>query len=276
MVKAHNVVILLSWTLLSAAPWILARDVKPTEARVIGQCPAAIQVLELQPQRFLGFPLLTDPVSAPLINVQDLSRYREFQFGMNLLAVAKQTGMKSSEARTIHQRPALIQELEWQPQHFLGGSSLQTEPAGELLFSFYNGELFRIVVNYDRYRTEGLTDEDMIDAISAKYGTATRPPAEIISFSSSQVYDDNEKVVACWEDAHYSFNLFRSSYQPTFGMIAFSKRLDALARAAIVDAVRLDEQEGPPREIELQKKQAGGDHGAQEKARVVNKAAFRP
>ena len=30
----------------------------------------------------------------------------------------------------------------------------------KLLFSFYNGELFRIVINYDWDKTEGLTVED--------------------------------------------------------------------------------------------------------------------
>ncbi len=239
------------------------------------QRPPVIQELELQPQRLLGFPLGADPVLAPLINVQDLSRYREFQFGMTLLAVAIQAGIKPSEARVIYHRPAVIQELEWQPSRSLGFSPL-TGPVKEVLFSFYNGELFRIVINYDRYRTEGLTDEDMIEAISAKYGTATRPTANIISFSSSQVYDDSEKVVACWEDAQYSFNFFRSSYQPTFGMVVFSKRLDALARTAIVEAIRLDEQEAPQRGIECQEKQDEEDHSAQEKARLVNKPNFRP
>ena len=121
-------------------------------------------------------------LSTPLIYAQDLSQYRKLQFGMNLLSVAQQTGMKPSEARTIHQRPALIQELEWRPQHFLGDPSLKTDPVRELLLSFYSDELFRIVVTYDRYRTEGLTDEDMIEALSAKYGPATRPTAKTICF----------------------------------------------------------------------------------------------
>ncbi len=239
------------------------------------QRPPAIPELALEPKRFLSLPLGADSVSAPLIYGQDLSRYREFQFGMNLFAVAKQADMKPSEARVIHQRPAVIQELEWRPPRSLG-SSPQADPVSEVLFSFYNGELFRMVVNYDRYRTEGLSDEDMVEAISAKYGTATRPDAKIILFSSFQVYNDSEKVIARWEDAQYSFNLFRSSYQPTFGMLVFSKRLDALARAAIVEAIRLDEQEAPQREIERQKKQDAEDRAGQQKARVANKPNFRP
>ena len=104
---------------------------------------------------------------------------------MNLFAAARQAGVNVSEARVIHQRPAVIQELKWRPTGSLG-SSPQADPVEEVLFSFYNGELFRIVVNYDQYRTEGLTDEDMVDAISAKYGTATRPSAKIILFFPSR------------------------------------------------------------------------------------------
>src|SRR6266705_6009735 len=214
-------------------------------------------------------------VSTPLTHAQDLSRYREFQFGMNVVAVAKQADVKPSEARVIHPRPAVIQELEWRPQRFLA-SSPQVDPVKEILFSFYNGELFRMVVNYDQHKTEGLTDEDMVEAISARYGTATRPDAKIVLFSSFQVYNDSEKVIARWEDSQYSFNLFRSSYQPTFGILVLSKRLDALAGAAIVEAIRLDEQEAPEREIERQTKQDEENHAAQEQARLVNKPSFRP
>jgi hypothetical protein len=46
-----------------------------------------------------------------------------------------------------------------------------------VLFSFYDGELFRIAINYDRHETEGLTADDFIAAISATYGTAERPIA---------------------------------------------------------------------------------------------------
>ncbi len=271
MINTRTLVTSISWALLSAAPFICAQDVKMPEASVTLQRSVAIQELELQSQRFVNFPLQVDAVSVSSIEAQDLSRYRKFQLGMNVLAVAKQAHVEPSEARVIHQRPAVIQELEWRPQGSLA-SSLQADPVSEVLFSFYNGELFRMVVNYDRHRTEGLTDEDMVKAISVKYGTATRPEAKIILFSSFQVYNDSERVIARWEDFQYSFNLFRSSYQPTFGMLVFSKRLDGLARAAIVEAIRLDEQGAPQREIERQKKQ---DHAAQEKARLVSKAGFR-
>ena len=67
-----------------------------------------------------------------------------------------------------------------------------------------------MVVTYDPAGTLGLTTDDMIEAISALYGLATRPESTI-AVSTSVVYEDNEKVLACWEDAQYSYNLFRAS-----------------------------------------------------------------
>jgi hypothetical protein len=200
----------LAFGVVIATSLIYSQEVKSSAVKMIYPRLRVIQALELQTQPFLGPWPRVDLGSAPPMAEHDLSRYREFQFGMNLPAVAKMAGLKPSAARLIHQRPAVIQELQWRPQGFLV-SSAQADSVKEILFSFYNGELFRIVVNYDRYKTEGLTTEDMVEAISAQYGTATKPEAEII-FSSSKVYNDSEVIIARWEDSQYSFNLFRSSY----------------------------------------------------------------
>ncbi len=274
MISMRSIAISIFWTVLSAAALICAQEAKPTEARLIIQPPSSIQELPLQPQRVFGVSLQAAPVMAPSIDAQDLSRYREFEFGMDLGVIAKRADMNPSDAKVIHQRPALIQELTWQPRLYLS-STPQADSVRSILFSFYNGELYRIVISYDRYKTEGLTTKDMVEAISARYGTATRPAAEI-TFSSSQVYNDSEVVLARWENSQYSFSLFRSTYQPTFGMMAFSKRLDALAGTAIVEAIRLDEQEAPQREIERQKVQDAKDLAGQAKARLANKPNFRP
>ena len=214
-------------------------------------------------------------LSMPLIYAQDLSKYREFQLGMDLPAVAEKAGMKPSQATLIHQRPAMIQELEWRPQNSFN-SPPQTDSVREVLFTFYNGQLYRIVVNYDKDRTEGLTEEDLIESISARYGTPAKPVARIISSSSSQVYSDSEKVIARWEDPQHSINLFRFSYQSTFGLLIFSKGLDTLAQVAIIEAKRLNEQEAPQREIDRQKKEADEKSAAGQKARPTNKANFHP
>jgi hypothetical protein len=273
MFSARSLAISISWVVLSVAPLLYAQDLKPSAERTVLQpLPKA---LESQSQRFWDSMFLPIKASPPLNPARDLSSYRDFQLGMDLFAVAKRADMERSEARTIHQRPALIQELEWRPQDSLGSSAM-ADPVRNVLFSFYNGELFRILVSYDQYKTEGLTDEDMVEAISAVYGTGTRPAAKVILFSSFYVYNDSEKVIARWEDLQYSFNLFRSSYQPVFGMLVYSKQLDPLAQAAIVKAIELDELEAPQREIERQKKEDQETRTAAEKARSVNKAAFRP
>ena len=274
MTKARRLVISICWAMLSSALLVCAQDVKPSKPTLALPRRPVIQELDLRPLHSLLFPLQAHPVSAPVAYAPDLSRYRDFQLGMDLLGAAKRADMKPSEARVVHQRPALIQEMQWRPQRPLD-SLLQTDPK-EVLFSFYNGELFRMVVNYDRYRTEGMTDKDMVEAISATYGTAIKLVAKTVTFSSFQVYNDSEKVIARWENSEYSCSLFRSSYEPTFGMLVLAKRLDGLAQSAITEANRLDEQEAPQREAERQKKQDGEDRATQEKARLANKEVFRP
>jgi hypothetical protein len=228
----------------------------------------------INPTRFI-LSLSLVALSIPLTLGQDLSSYRGFQLGMTLTAAAKQAGLNSSDAKTIYQRPALIQELEWRPRN-PSGSSAKQDPVDEILFSFYSGQLYRIVVSYDQDRTEGLTDEDLIQGISAKYGTPTTPVATIVSSPSSQVYSDSEKVLARWEDSQNSLNLFRFSYRSSPGMLVYSKKLDVLAQAAVVQALRMLEQEAPQRELDRQKKQDDEKDAASRKVRPVNKANFRP
>jgi hypothetical protein len=59
-------------------------------------------------------------------------------------------------------------------------------------------------------------------------------------------------------------------------MTVTSLRLDALASTAEAEAVRLDERDAPKRELARQKKEADDKRAAQEKARLQNKALFRP
>ena len=61
----------------------------------------------------------------------DLSKYRGFQFGADLAAVARQAGVDPSQVKVIHSRPALIQELEWHPRS-PGVSSMSESAKGGL------------------------------------------------------------------------------------------------------------------------------------------------
>jgi hypothetical protein len=217
--------------------------------------------------RTLNSLFLAALVLPPLLSGADLSTYRGFQFGMPLSSAVKHSGMDVSEVAVIHERPARIQELSWRPARF---SSNGNDPVEQVLFTFYNGELSRMAIDYDNEKTEGLTPGDMIAAISLRYGVATSPTAEIVLASAS--FSEGVVVIARWENADYSFNLARSPYGSRFELIAFSKRLDGLAQASIAAGDHLDEQEAPER----LKSQEQGVLVQQQKARLVNQEHFRP
>jgi hypothetical protein len=209
--------------------------------------------------------------SAPLTDAQDLSKYRSFSFGMTLADLAKQIGVQPADIAVVHEHPALIQELRWWPPQPYS-SSQPTESASRILFSFYNGTLYRIFVTYDDSAIKGLTADDMIQAISTMYGTATRPVAEI-KFPTSPSYEDTSaKVIARWEDPQYSLNLLRRSSQDTFAVAMFSKQADAQATVSIAESVKLERQEAPQKEAA----QVKTDADDLERERQKNIGAFLP
>jgi hypothetical protein len=222
--------------------------------------------------RGFSFYLLCSTLLAPLLSAVPLSAYRGFQFGMSLSEAAEHAGMKTTDAITVHQRPALIQLLDFHPSLFHGPGA-QDDPVSQISLTFYNGELARIAVLYDRYKVDGMTPEDMIEALSAAYGAASRPAAEI-AYHSYHV--EAAPVLARWEDAQYSYNLIRLEDRSTFALVLFSKRLDALMQPAMVEGDRLDAVDAPRREAERTRKLAEDARVEQEKSRTANKANFRP
>jgi len=209
------------------------------------------------------------PALAP---AADLSRYRGFQFGTDLATVAKQAGVDASQVRVLHVRPALIQELDWTPRSL--GASSQAESAKDVLFSFYNGELYRVAVNYDRYELEGLTAQDIVDAVSVGYGIATKPATPVND--AQERYGDRDVILARWQDPQYCFDLFSLSVGPSFSLIGVQRRLEAAAQVAILEAKRLDDQEAPQRDAARIVSEREAERATLEKARLANKPKFRP
>src|SRR5229473_7185330 len=128
--------------------------------------------IEMKTIRGLVFCLVALFLTAPLLRAQDLSKYRDFSFGMSLASVLKHTDQRMSDVKVIHQHPALMQEVTWWPPN-IPGPKFQSDTVAQILFSFCNGELYQIAAMYDQSSTEGLTAEDMVKSISAKYGAAT-------------------------------------------------------------------------------------------------------
>jgi hypothetical protein len=212
-------------------------------------------------------------LGSKVLYAADFSNYRGFQFGEKLAVAAKQAGVEASEAKLVHQRPAIIQELEWRPVSRYQIETQSADPVREGLLRFYNGELFQIVSTYERQRVEGMSEADMVEAISAIYGAATEPMDQIAYHS---YMGEVTPVIARWEDSEYSFNLVRTVDGASYALILSLKRLDVLAQAAIAEAVRLDVLDAPQKAIALQKKQDADNQLRLEKARSVNMPNFRP
>jgi hypothetical protein len=209
-------------------------------------------------------------LAVPTLRAQELSKYRVFSLGTNLSTVLKHTDQKPEETKLISARPALIQELTWWPPS-LPGTPYRPDTVEQIHFSFCNSELYKISVTYDRSSTEGLTREDMVKSLSAKYG----PPSSVASANESARHeptDPHAEPIASWEDSQYSVSLTRSSFSGDFDLVIAGKRLNAEAEQAIIESAKLDKQTEPQREADRQKKEIDD----LELARLKNQKSFRP
>ena len=208
-------------------------------------------------------------------DAQQLSRYRGYELGSSVASVIKHSGAREAQTQTRHVRPATIQDLEWfAPYSSVDGVAV--DPVHDVVFSFYNDQLYQIVVTYDRGRMEGLTNDDVIESVGSIYGVPLLRHAPVAHIDTADYRRPETTAVAKWEDAASLLTLTKSTYSPQFQLVLTSKTLDALARAAISEAARLDTEEAPQRELDQQKRDVEDAHAASRKARTVNKPAFRP
>ena len=218
----------------------------------------------------LGLLLLTSAMDG-----QTTGQYRDFQLGGDLASVSALTGVAVSEAKTLHTRPAVLREMEWRRPYALRGETIG-DPVRQISFAFYNDQLFRLVIDYDDVRTEGMTDADMVEAISTIYGTTVKPTVKPTGAPVVVADEESGTPLARWGNSDYAAVLYRSPFASAFRLVVTAVRLNALARTAEAQAVRLDEREAPQRERARQKKEADDERADKAKARLVNQAAFRP
>lgn len=202
--------------------------------------------------------------------------YRGYALESSVASVVKMSGARDDQTKTLHERPARIQEVEWRASYGRSGNG-PADPVRDVRFRFYDDKLYQIVVTYDRDRTEGLTHDDVIESLSGTYGipllssrgTARGPlPADVSAADRA--------IVAQWQDATTLLTLTKGTYPPDYQLELLSKALNARARAAIEEAVRLDAREAPQRELDRREANMSDARIASQKARVINKAAFRP
>jgi len=122
-------------------------------------------------------------------SAQELGDYRQFRLGSTVADVSSLTAPRASDLRVVHERPALLQDLSWRPRFATGTPIPNLDPVDEIVFSFYNDQLFKIAVRYDNTRTAGLTREDITAALSNDYGAPTTVRAERSTARGYDGYD---------------------------------------------------------------------------------------
>ena len=213
-------------------------------------------------------------VSGHVASAQDVSRYRGYILESTLDAVVGASGARATDVRTLHERPAKIQQLEWRAPYVSSGSEL-ADPVREIEFMFFNDALYQVVVSYDHDRTDGLTNSDIIDTLTTAYGSPVVRSAKTQAARPAAA-DPDTIVLAQWETAETSLTLVRGAYASEYKLILVSKPLSMRARNATREANKLDAAEAPQRESDQRKKEAAAASAAREKTRATNKAAFRP
>ena len=202
---------------------------------------------------------------------EDLFSYRAYVLESSLASVAATSGGRAADAKTLHERPAKIQELEWRAP-YAGSEDRNADPVRGAVFTFVNDALYQIVVKYDRDRTDGLTDGDIIESLTTVYGE----PVPKSSRNTVPAVPQDTVRLALWENSGSWLTLVRGAYSRDFQLVLMSKTLSARARDAIRESGRLDVIEAPRREEEQRKRELAERNAARTKARTTNKAAFRP
>ena len=209
-------------------------------------------------------------LSTSMIAAQDLSKYRSFSLGAGLGSISKQVDATPNDVSVIHQNPALIQELTWWPVTS-GEPIRRAEAVEQVKFSFFNHALYKIVATYEDTATRGLTADDMVRAISAAYGIARRPAADL-GAPAQLTYSSADVQLAIWENSEYSVVLSHSPLSDSFQLTLESKQLNAQAETAIVEALAQATEDAPGKETARVKKEAD-DLAAM---RQANLKSFRP
>ena len=223
---------------------------------------------------FAAVGLLVVSTSKPLA-AADPGTYREFRLGASTADVVARAGAAPRDVRTLHERPALLEELSWRPSYTSGRDTNERDSVAGIVFSFVDNQLFRMVIDYDRSRTEGLTNEDMIDSLTALYGPRSTAP---VSAPARSAVDSLQTptVLARWRQGETSIMLQQSPYGGGFGLVILSVPLETLARKAQATAVTQEAREAPAREAARAKAQADAEKAAAEKTRTTNKTTFKP
>ena len=201
-----------------------------------------------------------------------LSHYRGVALGDSVEKVAEQLKVTSSAIKVVHERPTLVQQMTLRPSRYISGRSLEPDPLAEMVLTFHRGRLARIAVAYDRERTEGLTDEDLLEVFQGLYGSPLLPSTTRLTPALST----DPQVIGSWRDAESLLLLWRERFPGRVGLTITSIASDLAMQEAIANGERLDASEAPARDLARRAAEATALQTRDDKVRRDNKAAFKP
>jgi hypothetical protein len=205
----------------------------------------------------------------------DLDQYRDFRLGSSTAAVLKLARQASpGDVKSILLRPVLLQTLAWRPPFTSDRGGPRGDPVRRIVFSFLDDRLLKIIVEYERSRTEGLTRNDMVSALSVVYG----PQDALLSGGERDGDDalDAAIVIARWRTAETTVSLQRYDYVGEYALVITAMRLEQRARKAQAAAAASDSPGTQARGLALLRILADEAREASAKTRSVNKATFTP
>jgi hypothetical protein len=139
-----------------------------------------------------------------------LSQYRGVTLGDSVQVVVDRLKVTTSDVKVVYERPTLVQQITWRPNRFVSGTSVEPDPLAEMVLTFNLGRLARIAVTYDRERTQGLTNTDLLEALSGVYGLAMLTSTISTTPSSTEpetVGSWSDSGPSCCSDASYASRL---------------------------------------------------------------------
>jgi len=217
--------------------------------------------------------LLCSAMSASQLGAQGHPRYRTYQMGDDVLTISRQLGVPAPAGLLMPPGLGAVVELRWRSQYVRRGVAPSSDPVASLVFSFFENQLFRIVIDYAPDRTEGMTESDVVAAVSKIYGTPakrTHPPSPVGLRPQRPV----DNVVAQWTDGEHRVALLAVQDQRAFRMIVASAPLEALARAAGAHETPADVLDWETRDTA--RPNANNESHADENTRRENIASFIP
>jgi hypothetical protein len=200
-----------------------------------------------------------------------LSHYRGVTLGDSVQVVVDHLQVTPAEVKVLYERPTLVQQITWRPNRFVSGTAVEPDPLAEMVLTFNLGRLARIAVTYDRERTQGLTNADLLEALSGVYGLAM-----LTSTIRTTPASTEPETIGSWSDSETLVLLRRDSYASRLSLTITSVAADVVMQKAIGDGVRLDAGEAPARDLARRNAESTALLARDEKIRRDNKAAFKP